>query len=172
MLYITKKGGSGIVRQLFMKQKVSNPSETFALTDRNEKDVYQVSVSEVENPQLITIHKTENQQVAVITTEQLDDVLLFNIEVDNKKVFVIEKKLDQGESQYTITSDELTIDGDLFGMMFNIMFGYRKVAKVRKRWTTLGNSYELTTFEEENEVTLVALVAILDFINMNEKRSD
>ncbi|MDT2865136.1 LURP-one-related/scramblase family protein [Vagococcus carniphilus] len=152
------------MRQLFMKRKVSNPSETFTVTDRNQKDVYGVSINSVENSQLMTIHKSENQQVAIIT----NDESIFTVEVDNKKVFIIEKKLDQGTSKYTATSDELTIDGDLFGMSFNVMLGYRKVAKVRKRWTTLGNSYELTIFEDENEVALVGLVSTLDFIKSNE----
>lgn len=147
-----------------MKRKVSNPSETFTVTDRNEKDVYGVSVNSVENSQLMTIYKSENQQVAVVT----NDESIFTVEVDNKKVFIIEKKLDQGTPKYVVTSDELAIDGDLFGMSFNVMLGYRKVAKVRKRWTTLGNSYELTIFEDENEVALVGLVSTLDFIKSNE----
>ncbi|MFW7432141.1 LURP-one-related/scramblase family protein [Vagococcus carniphilus] len=156
------------MRQLFMKRKVSNPSETFTVTNRNEKDVYGVSVNSVENSQLITIHKSENQQVAMVTKEQSNDGSTFIVEVDNKKVFIIEKGLVQGTSKYIATSDELTIDGDLFGMSFNVMLGYRKVAKVRKRWTTLGNSYELTIFEDENEVALVGLVSTLDFIKSNE----
>ncbi|WP_420513130.1 hypothetical protein [Vagococcus carniphilus] len=151
-----------------MKRKVSNPSETFTVTNRNEKDVYGVSVNSVENSQLITIHKSENQQVAMVTKEQSNDGSTFIVEVDNKKVFIIEKGLVQGTSKYIATSDELTIDGDLFGMSFNVMLGYRKVAKVRKRWTTLGNSYELTIFEDENEVALVGLVSTLDFIKSNE----
>lgn len=151
-----------------MKRKVSNPSETFTVTNRNEKDVYGVSVNSVENSQLITIHKSENQQVAIVTKEQSNDGSTFIVEVDNKKVFIIEKGLVQGTSKYIATSDELTIDGDLFGMSFNVMLGYRKVAKVRKRWTTLGNSYELTIFEDENEVALVGLVSTLDFIKSNE----
>lgn len=150
-----------------MKRKVSNPSETFTVTNRNEKDVYGVSVNSVENSQLITIHKSENQQVAMVTKEQSNDGSTFIVEVDNKKVFIIEKGLVQGTSKYIATSDELTIDGDLFGMSFNVMLGYRKVAKVRKRWTTLGNSYELTIFEDENEVALVGLVSTLDFIKSN-----
>lgn len=156
------------MRQLFMKRKVSNPSETFTVTNRNEKDVYGVSVNSVENSQLITIHKSENQQVAMVTKEQSNDGSTFIVEVDNKKVFIIEKGLVQGTSKYIATSDELTIDGDLFCMSFNVMLGYRKVAKVRKRWTTLGNSYELTIFEDENEVALVGLVSTLDFIKSNE----
>lgn len=156
------------MRQLFMKRKASNPSETFTVTNRNEKDVYGVSVNSVENSQLITIHKSENQQVAMVTKEQSNDGSTFTVEVDNKKVFIIEKGLVQGTSKYIATSDELTIDGDLFGMSFNVMLGYRKVAKVRKRWTTLGDSYELTIFEDENEVALVGLVSTLDFIKSNE----
>ena len=122
-------------------------------------------VNSVENSQLMTIYKSENQQVAVVT----NDESIFTVEVDNKKVFIIEKKLDQGTPKYVVTSDELAIDGDLFGMSFNVMLGYRKVAKVRKRWTTLGNSYELTIFEDENEVALVGLVTTLDYIKSNKQ---
>ncbi|QNN73439.1 hypothetical protein H9L18_02240 [Vagococcus carniphilus] len=157
------------MRQLFMKRKVSNPSETFTVTNRNEKDVYGVSVNSVENSQLITIHKSENQQVAMVTKEQSNDGSTFIVEVDNKKVFIIEKGLVQGTSKYIATSDELTIDGDLFGMSFNVMLGYRKVAKVRKRWTSIGDSYEITIFEDDNEASLVGLVTTLDYIKSNEQ---
>ncbi|MFC6347200.1 hypothetical protein [Vagococcus carniphilus] len=152
-----------------MKRKVSNPSETFTVTNRNEKDVYGVSVNSVENSQLITIHKSENQQVAMVTKEQSNDGSTFIVEVDNKKVFIIEKGLVQGTSKYIATSDELTIDGDLFGMSFNVMLGYRKVAKVRKRWTSIGDSYEITIFEDDNEASLVGLVTTLDYIKSNEQ---
>ncbi|MFY8329242.1 hypothetical protein [Vagococcus carniphilus] len=152
-----------------MKRKVSNPSETFTVTNRNEKDVYGVSVNSVENSQLITIHKSENQQVAMVIKEQSNDGSTFIVEVDNKKVFIIEKGLVQGTSKYIATSDELTIDGDLFGMSFNVMLGYRKVAKVRKRWTSIGDSYEITIFEDDNEASLVGLVTTLDYIKSNEQ---
>ncbi len=147
-----------------MKRKVSNPSETFTVTNRNEKDVYGVSVNSVENSQLITIHKSEDQQVAVVMNKQSDESLKYSVEVGNDEVFIIEKIVAQGAANYVVTGEELTIDGELLDMSFNIMLGYRKVAKVRKRWTSLGDSYELTIFEDENEVAVVGLVSILDFL--------
>lgn len=153
-----------------MKQKVSNPSETFTVTNRKEEDVYGISVNSIDNELFITIHNPAHEQVAVVTNKHSKDDFQFSVAADNEKVFTIEKRLSPVTSDYVVTGDKLHLDSDFFDMSFNIMFGYRKVAKVRNRWTTRGESYEITVFEDENEAAIVGLVSVLDFIKNNEKK--
>lgn len=153
-----------------MKRKVSNPSETFTVTNRNEEDVYGVSVDSIDNELFITIHNPVHEQVAVVTNNRSEEFFRFTVEVDNEKVFTIEKRLSPVASNYVVTGDKLNLDDDFFDMSFNIMLGYRKVAKLRNRWTTRGESYEITVFEDENEPAIIGLVSILDFIKNNEEK--
>lgn len=149
------------MRQLFMKQLVSKESDNFIINDRRGKEIYTVSVDESNDNNLLSITDSFKEEVVFVKQIKENDVTSFIIHSGEEELLVIEA--DKKTSDCEITSRDLTINGKLSDMNFDLMFGYRKVGKVRKRWVSSEDAYELTIFESDREIALVALVAVLDF---------
>ncbi|HCM89550.1 MULTISPECIES: hypothetical protein [Vagococcus] len=153
------------MKRLIMKQGETSIHELVTIVNQKGKDEYNLSMSSVKKTPRITITHVSKTSEATVNEIRLETVERFVIEVDRKVIFIIEKE--KNSKDYIVKSDKMFIEGDLNKMSFDIMLGYRKVAKVRERWISIGESYELTVFEHENEVALVALLATLDFVKYN-----
>lgn len=149
------------MRQLFMRQRVFSIGDSCVIKDRSGNDVYEVAVPEGKNIKGMTVFDNDRNPVITIKRKSLNVFPKIVIEVGNQEVFVIEKRLN---SDYRIISQGIAIYDDWRKMDFDVMAGYRKVAKVRKRWVYPGDSYELTIFEKENELALVGLLIAFEMI--------
>ncbi|MGO3731806.1 MAG: LURP-one-related/scramblase family protein [Vagococcus sp.] len=156
------------MKQLFMKQKVFSLGEKFTIQDRAGDDVYVVEGSFMKVPKTFVVYDIDNRPTVKITKKMLSLLPKFCVEVEGEEVFAIEKRLTAIKSKYVVEGNGLTIQGDWWDMNFDVMRGYRKVAKVRKRWISWGDSYELTIFETENEAALIGLIAAIDFVKQQE----
>lgn len=158
------------MKQLIMKKGETSIHEMVTIVNRKEKDEYTLSMSSVKKTPRITITTADKMSEAIVNEVKLEMSKRFVIEYDDKVVFVIDKE--KNSTDCIIKSDKMFIEGDLNKMSFDIMLGYRKIAKIRERWVSMGDSYELTIFEPENEIALVALLAILDFVKYNTNESE
>lgn len=160
------------MKQLIMKQGETSIRETVTVVNRKGKEEYTVLMSTKENTPKITIKTVGKDNCAVVSEIGVENSERYVIKVNGKEMFIIEKEIPTISSKYIVKSEVMFIEGDLCGMSFDIMLGYRKIAKIRERWVSMGDSYELTIFEPENEIALVALLAILDFVKYNTSKSE
>ncbi|MGX7023933.1 LURP-one-related/scramblase family protein [Vagococcus hydrophili] len=155
------------MKQLIMKQGETSIRETTTVVNRKGKEEYTVIISSEKDTPKITVKTIGKEIVAVVKEVEMGAEEKYIIEVDNEVVFNVEKEMLTHGSNYIVESKEMHTEGYLSKMSFEIMLGYRKVAKVRKRWIATEDSYELTIFEPENELSLVALLSLLDFVNFS-----
>ncbi len=149
------------MKQLFMKQMVSKGKSKFSIKNRRGEGMYTVVVDESDNDTLLQIVGADRESVLFVKQNLLDDTWRFSIESDDKIEFVL--KHEAGLLDFVDHSEELSVNGNMLDMHFDVMLGYRKVGKIRKRWISTENSYELTVFEEDREAALIGLMAVLDF---------
>lgn len=155
------------MKQLIMKQGETSIRETTTVVNRKGKEEYTVIISSEKDTPKITVKTIGKEIVAVVKEVEMGAEEKYIIEVDNEVVFNVEKEMLTHGSNYIVESKEMHTEGYLSKMSFEIMLGYRKVAKVRKRWIATEDSYELTIFEPENELSLVALLSLLYFVNFS-----
>ncbi|MEG0285894.1 MULTISPECIES: hypothetical protein [Vagococcus] len=154
------------MKQFFMEQSGSENKEKFIIKDRRGEETYTVILNDLEEEHLL-ISDFKKNPVVLVKQKKGNDQSQFAVLLDGETAFYIEK--DETTSKLTASSDELTIDGDLLDMTFDVMFGYRKVGKIRKRWITSNDAYELTVFEDDRETALIGLLAVLNItINLTK----
>lgn len=146
------------MKQFFMGQNSSGGKEKMVIKDRRGEERYTVSLGGLEGLLLIT----DSTKRSVVLVKQKNEDNQFKIISDGKELFSI--VADEKRNQLYGVSRDLTIDGDLLEMKFDVMFGYRKVGKIRKRWISSENAYELTVFEDDREKTLIGVLAILNYV--------
>ncbi|MBO0476558.1 hypothetical protein DOK76_05715 [Vagococcus sp. DIV0080] len=149
------------MRQLFMKQMVSGEKDNFTIKDRRGEEVYTVAFDETDSDTLFSISNHGQQPVVLIKEDEESCQKRYCIHSEGQEIFIVEA--DETLVECRAISDELSINGDMLSMTFDVMYGYRKVGKIRKRWIPSENSYELTIFESDREGVLLGLMACLDF---------
>lgn len=149
------------MKQFLMKQRVSGKKDTIIIKDRRGEETYTVASTELEDDVLLMISNLKKEPVVLVKQEKKGNQSKFVVQSNNQDIFLIET--DEDRLLMTASSEDLTISGDLLAMKFDVMYGYRKVGKVRKRWISSEDAYELTVFETDREKALVGLLAVLDF---------
>lgn len=149
------------MKQFFMEQMVSSEKESIIIKNRRGEETYTVTSNELEDEASLLISNFKKEPIVLVKQERIGSQNKFVVQSDNKDVFLIET--DEKTLGLKASSGDLTIDGDLLAMKFDVLFGYRKVGKVRQRWVFSENTYELTVFETDREKSLIGLLAVLDF---------
>lgn len=92
------------------------------------------------------------------------------INVEGKTRFIIEQVVTTLSLQ---EQTDLYLVGDWKSLSFDLMKGYRKLAKVRPKWMAFGSSsYEMTIFEEAYEPELVSLVSTICYFNPKKEKEN
>ena len=146
------------MKQFFMGLNSSDGKGEMVIKDRRGVERYAVTFGELEELLLIT----DFTKKSVVLVKQKNEDNQFKIISGGKELFSV-KVSEEGTELHGISKD-LTIDGDLLEMKFDVMFGYRKVGKVRKRWVSSEDAYELTVFEDDREKTLIGVLAVLNYV--------
>lgn len=159
------------MRQLYIKQKVFSLSEKFTVKDQEENDVYYVEGSFMQLPKTYTVTNTAREEVAHITKKTFSLLPKFFVEVGGREVLTIKKEFTFFKSRYTIDATGIEVIGDWWDMDFEVQKVGEVVGKVRKKWFSWGDSYELEIWQEEMEALLVALVIAIDCAEADEDSS-
>lgn len=148
------------MKQLFMKQLVSSEKDNYEIKDRRGKKLYTVVLNDLEVTDFINISNIDKKEVLLVKLDRNNEIKNFVVYSDNQELIAI--NFNHLTKECLVNSNELAISGDLLEMTFDIMFGYRKVGKVRKRWVSSEDTYEITIFESDRELDIIGLVTVLD----------
>ncbi len=147
------------MKQLFMKQMVSNGKDNYIIKDRRGEEQYTVTLNDLEVEDFISISNHHKEPVLLVKQDGENELKKFVVSSDMKEILTIE--FNDITKECKATSDELAIVGDLLEMTFDVMYGYRKVGKVRKRWVATEDTYEMTIFESDRENAIIGLATVL-----------
>lgn len=154
------------MKQLFMKQEVSVDKENYTIKDRRGEELYTVILNGLEVGEFLSISNHHEESVLLVRQNRENELIKFIVYSSNQELLSIEYNKETNECR--TTNSDLAIIGDLLEMTFDIMYGYRKVGKVRKRWVASEDAYELTVFEMDREFEIIGLATVMGFLQYYE----
>lgn len=149
----------------------SRKKNKLSIKERRGDELYSVTINNSDQPLLLSVANSNQEAIVHVkqkTAETLSEIVVQN---ENEPLFLIETQKNSDLLNVFPTNHELSFSGSLPNMRFDLLNGYRKVGKVRKRWVSSEDMYELTIFESDCESDLIGLVSALDFIIYNEKKA-
>ena len=156
------------MRQLFMLKEDYTNENTREIITRNGDKVYSINCFDDNGLSCYSVCNNKREEVVRVEKHVGTTFPCLDVIVDDKVSFTVEQSPSISSMTFNITSDDLEVFDDWWSMDFDIMSGYRKVSKVRNRWTALGDAYEMTIFEKTNEAQTVGLMLALDSMKKME----
>lgn len=156
------------MKQLYMKQKVFSLREKFTVKDEKERDVYFIEGSFMKIPKTFSIKDTGENEVALITRKPFSLLPTFFVDVKGERTITIKKEFTFLRSRYSMDVVGLEVQGNWWDMDFQVLQKGTIVGKVRKKWFSWGDSYEIQIFDEALETLMIALVVAIDCVKAAE----
>ncbi len=109
------------------------------------------------------IFDAQGNKVALVDQKVLNMVKTFDISIHGQKCGTIKKKFPAITKDMNYDARGWKLDGDALGMSFKFTDAQKKVyATVKKKVLAIGDTYEITVTNPEDELLVVALTVILD----------
>lgn len=156
------------MKKLYIKQKVFSLSEKFTVTDEQEKPCYYVEGSFFKLPKHFSILDTQQREIGRITKKTMALFPKFFVEVDGNDRMTLKKELSFLKSRYTISAQDIEIQGNWWDMDFTVSAQGKEIAKITKRWFSWGDTYEVTILDETMERLIISLVIAIDCVKSDE----
>lgn len=84
---------------------------------------------------------------------------------------MIEKGWSWFYDRYSISTQEISVEGDLWDMNFDILNKGDIVGSIQKKGFTLGDTYEIMIIDEDLEELIVSFVVAIDCVQSDRKSS-
>ena len=169
--YGGRYGGRGcIVSRLYIKQKVFSVGEKFTVFGESEQPRYYVQGSFMRVPKRFTVTDGAGAPVAEITKTAFSLLPRFTVEMQGVEVATIRKEL-SFKPKYFIEGAALDVSGDWWDMNFDVSRSGQRVASIRKKWLSWGDTYEVDIFDDALEAIIISLVVAIDRVRADAASS-
>lgn len=154
-----------------MNQMNSNKKNKLSIKERRGGEIYSITVSNSDQNLLLSVANSNQEAIVHVKQKTAETPSEIIVQTESKPLFLIGSEKNLESLNVIPTNHELILTGSLPDMSFDMLLGYRKVGKVRKRWVSSENMYELTIFEQDFEPDLIGLVSALDFITYHSEKA-
>ncbi|ETY73373.1 LURP-one-related/scramblase family protein [Lactiplantibacillus fabifermentans] len=156
------------MRHLYLNQKILAVRDKFAVLDDQEQPVYQVAGSLFRIPKQFEITDTSGRVVGTVTKKVVALMPRFDLNIDRRTVVTIQKKVTFFKPRYELIAAGLTVQGDFWDMNFEVVRDGVVVGSVAKRWFSIGDKYEISIANDDDELIMVGLVVAIDYVKRLE----
>ena len=156
------------MKKLYIKQKVFSIGEKFTVMDEDQQPRYFVKGSFMKIPKTFHIEDEHGNEVSRITKKVISLLPKFYVEMNGKEAIEISKHLSFLKAKYSISAEDLSVEGNWWDMDFEVSQKGKKVAEINKRWISWGDTYEITIFNEDFEELVISLVIEIDCVKEDE----
>lgn len=156
------------MKNLYIKQKVMSLRGRFTVTDDVQNDVYYVEGSFMKIPKTFSVFNTNRDEVATITKKVFSWLPKFFVEVDGREVLTIKKDFTFFKASYTIDAVGIDVKGNWWDMNFEVYQKGEVIGRVRKKWLTWGDTYEVQILNDDYEKIIIAIVVAIDCVKADQ----
>ena len=153
--------------KLYIKQKVFSWGDKFNIKDEFGNDKYYVEGEIFSFGKKLHIYNSLNQEVAFIEQELFTLLPRYNVYINDKKMFEIQKEFSFFFPKYNIEGLGLEVEGDVFSHDYEIHKNNEVIATISKEWMTWGDSYELDINDEVDTIVALTIVLTIDCVLAN-----
>ncbi|KRO04508.1 hypothetical protein IV54_GL001295 [Levilactobacillus paucivorans] len=150
--------------KLYLNQKVLSLRDKFDILDERDNPVYHAVGSVFRIPKHFDILDLNDRVVASVTKKPFTLMPQFTLEIGGRSVATIQKRFTFLKPHYDLNAAGLTVSGDFWDMNFDVSRQGTVVGQIRKRWFSVGDKYEISTFDDQEELLLVGLVIAIDYV--------
>lgn len=159
------------MKKLYIKQQVFSIGEKFTVMDEDQRPCYFVKGSFMKIPKTFRIEDEKGNEISLITKKVISLLPKFFVEMNGKEAIEISKQLSFFKAKYSISAEDISVDGNWWDMDFEVSQKGRKVAEINKRWISWGDTYEITILNEALEELIISLVIAIDCVKADEEAS-
>lgn len=153
---------------MYVKQKVFSIGEKFTVTDISGNPRYYVRGSFLAIPKSFIITSVDGIEVARIEKEVFSLLPRFTVTMEGLTQATISKRFTFLRDRYDIDVPGLQIAGDWWDLSFEASMDGAKVAYIRQKLLSWGDSYEVRVLDDRLDVLILALVIAIDRVKADE----
>jgi uncharacterized protein YxjI len=160
-----------------MKQKVLSLTDRFTIKDDQGEDVYEVKGKLISLGDKLSFRDMQGDELALIKQEIISLVPSYRVYRDGDLQADVSKKLltvlkDKFKVDMKDGSRDLEIIGNILDHEYRIKRGGDEVARVSKKWVSIGDSYGIEVDEGEDDVLILSCAVIIDMISHDPMKRD
>lgn len=154
------------MRQLFIKQKVFKITDHYPVLDENKNEVYFVDEDFKVFGKTLHVTRADGTHVFTINQELFRLLNRFEAKFYDGRTISLKQKFKLLTTGIDLISDdyELSLQGDILGLNFEVMSQDTKVGHIYREFFTWGDAYVIDVLDREFEEELLALMIMVDFI--------
>ncbi|MCR5357072.1 MAG: LURP-one-related family protein [Lachnospiraceae bacterium] len=150
--------------KLYIKQKVFSIGAKFNITDEYGEERYSVEGEIFTLGKKLHIYDQSGEEVALIQQKLLSIMPRFYIFVNGEKIAEILKEFTFLKPRYDIFGKNWIVEGDFLSHDYSITENGNEIASVHKVWMSWGDSFELSIYDTNDEVGLIAVILAIDAV--------
>ncbi|OBA33263.1 LURP-one-related/scramblase family protein [Gordonia sp. 852002-51296_SCH5728562-b] len=157
--------------RLYIKQKVFSVGEQFTVFGESEQPRYYVQGSFMRVPKHFTVTDGSGAPIAEITKTVFSFLPRFTVEMQGVEVATIRKEFSFFKPKYFIEGAALDVSGDWWDMTFDVSRNGERVASIRRKLLSWGDTYEVDIFDDALEAMIISLVVAIDRVRADASSS-
>lgn len=156
---------------LYMKQKVFSWGDKFTVFDEESQPKYLVKGEVFSLGKKLHIYDTAENELGFIHQKLLALMPRYFFEQNGTQVAEVNKKIALFRQKYIITPQGWEVDGNFFEHDYTISANGQNIATIKKEWFTFGDAYHINISDDVDELTVLAVVLIIDACNESNNTS-
>ena len=145
--------------KLIIKQKIISWFDSYNVYDENDNVVYVVKGKLAWGHKFV-IFDASGKELGCINEKIVSLLPTFEIYKGKEKIGLIKQKLTLWKPKYTFDLDEYEIDGDFWGLNYNIKKSGNEIASINKKFFSITDTYTINSSKEDAFNVLLIVVAI------------
>ena len=148
--------------KLYIKQHLFTWGDTFSVYDADGSECFRVESEILTLGRKLHVYDAAGQERAFIGQELLTFLPRYHVEIDGAEVAAVVQEFTFFTREYTVEGPGWTVTGDFFDHDYQITYGCRTVDAISREWLTLGDAYEIDIAAEDDTLTALAVVIVID----------
>lgn len=157
--------------KLYIKQAVLTLGERFTVWNEYQEAAYTVEGNFLRIPKQFRIYDAYGKQVAQIERQLFRILPKYNITTNTHHV-TLDQHLSFLTHRFSIQGLNWVVEGDFTAHNYLFKENGEIIMRMRKRWFTIGDAYEIEINKKENEVLALALVIAIDHVILKESANN
>ncbi len=150
--------------KLYIKQKVFSIGERFTVKDEAGYDRYIIEGEFFSIPKRFRIYDMHGRELVTLQARMFSFLPTYEIIRNGELAARITKEFSFFKPKYRIDGSPFSVEGDIFDHDYTILRDGTPTAHISKEWFTWGDSYMLDNPSGEDEVMLLAILIVIDFV--------
>ena len=152
------------IMKLYIKQQIFSIGSRFNITDEYGLERYSVQGEIFTLGKKLHIYDPNGEEVAFIQQKLFSVMPRFYVYVNGNKIAEILKEFTFLKPRYDIFGKNWTVEGDFLAHDYIISEHGNEIASVHKVWMSWGDSFELSIYNTEDEIGLIAVILTIDAV--------